>query len=149
MDEADEIRISRSDAGNPLAAWSPHAFEVEGIRWPSAEHFYQAMKFEDPALREAVRIAPLPRDAQRLAKEHRRGMRRDWTKVRTSVMAQALYLKCRTHPGAADALLATGDRPIIETSQYDYYWGCGRDGRGRNTFGRVLMALRQKLRESP
>ena len=28
---------------------------------------------------------------------------------------------------------------------YDYYWGVGRDGRGHNVFGKVLMAVRDKL----
>jgi predicted NAD-dependent protein-ADP-ribosyltransferase YbiA (DUF1768 family) len=30
---------------------------------------------------------------------------------------------------------------------YDYYWGVGRDGRGYNVFGKVLMAVRDKLME--
>jgi ribA/ribD-fused uncharacterized protein len=146
MADTDPVRISRSDAGNALAAWSPHGFEAEGVRWPSAEHFYQGMKFEDEALREQVRAAPLPRDAQRLAKGQRRRQRRDWEQVRRGVMAHGLYLKCRANPEAAQALLATGGRPIVETSQYDYYWGCGRDGRGHNQYGRLLMAVREKLR---
>jgi hypothetical protein len=62
-------------------------------------------------------------------------------------MTRAFYLKCRTHPEAAEALLATGERPILETSQYDYFWGCGRDLRGENAYGQVLMAVRQRLRE--
>jgi ribA/ribD-fused uncharacterized protein len=62
-------------------------------------------------------------------------------------MTRGIYIKCRTHKEAADALLETGDQKIVESSQYDYYWGCGRDGRGHNTYGRVLMAVRDKLRE--
>ena len=47
----------------------------------------------------------------------------------------------------AEALLATGDNPIVENDQYDYYWGCGRDRRGDNTYGKVLMDVREKLRQ--
>ena len=63
------------------------------------------------------------------------------------MMTRAVYIKCRTHEEVAAALLATGDQQIVESSQYDYYWGCGRDGRGHNAFGKVLMAVRDKLKQ--
>ena len=61
-------------------------------------------------------------------------------------MTRGVYRKCRTSDDAATALLGTGERRIIETSQYDYYWGCGRDTRGLNTYGKVLMQVRERLR---
>lgn len=147
VEDDEVIRVCRSDAGNSLSAWSPHGFELDGARWPSAEHYYQGMKFEEPAMREAVRTSPLPRDAQRWARDHRRHVRRDWNGLRRDVMARGVYLKCIAHPDAAAALLATGERPIIETNQDDGFWGWGKEGRGENTFGRVLMEVRERLRE--
>ena len=47
----------------------------------------------------------------------------------------------------AEALLATGDTHLIENNNYDYFWGCGRDRRGENMYGKVLMNVREKLRE--
>lgn len=143
----DAVHLSRTDVNHPLASHSKHGFELDGALWPSAEHYYQAMKFEDPALREAIRAAPHPLEAQALARRHKRKMRTDWKAIRQTVMTRAVYIKCRTHPEVAAGLLATGERRIIETSQYDYYWGCGRDGRGGNTYGKVLMAVRARLRE--
>jgi hypothetical protein len=61
-------------------------------------------------------------------------------------MTRALYTQCHAYPDFAAALLATGDRPIVETAQYDYFWGVGRDQRGENHYGKVLMKLRDKLR---
>ena len=60
-------------------------------------------------------------------------------------MTRAVYIKCRTHSEVSQALLATGKETLVESSQYDYFWGCGRDGRGNNAFGKVLMAVRDKL----
>lgn len=45
-----------------------------------------------------------------------------------------------------DALVATGECLIMETSQYDYFWGCGRDTRGLSAYGKVLMGVRARLR---
>jgi ribA/ribD-fused uncharacterized protein len=62
-------------------------------------------------------------------------------------MTRAVYIKCRTHPEIAEALLATGDQVLVESSNYDYFWGCGRDRRGENMYGKVLMNVREKLRD--
>jgi len=114
--------------------------------WPTVEHYYQGMKFENPDQREAIRNTPSPAEAKKIAENHVKAVRKDWKKIRETVMTRGVYIKCRTHPVAAKALLMTGDQKIVETSQFDYYWGCGRDGRGHNTYGKVLMAVRQKLK---
>ena len=139
--------LSRSDVNHPLSSFSRLGFELDGSAWPSVEHYYQGMKFEEGELRESVRTAEHPEKAKQLAEANREAIRKDWQQVREVMMTRAVYIKCRTHEGVAAALLSTGDRDIIETSQYDYYWGCGRDGRGHNTFGKVLMAVRDKLAE--
>ena len=38
------------------------------------------------------------------------------------------------------------DEEIIENAPHDFYWGCGRDGTGRNMLGRILMEVRTALR---
>lgn len=141
------IYVARADVESLLAAWSKHGFELELAEWPSVEHYYQAMKFEDSDLREAIRAAAHPKEAQQIAKKNKRRVRKGWKALKKTYMTRAVYLKARTHPEAADALFGTGNAKIVETSQYDYYWGCGRDGRGENNYGKVLMEVREKLRE--
>ena len=140
------LYVSRKDVNNPLASYSKHGFVLDGAEWPSAEHYFQAMLFDDPQMREAIRRAPHPKRAGKLARQHRREMRKDWKSVRQVLMTRAVYTKCRRHPEVAAALRATGERQIIESSQFYYYWGCGRDGRGENVFGKVLTDVRTKLR---
>jgi ribA/ribD-fused uncharacterized protein len=137
--------LSRSDVNHPLSSFSKAGFELDGSEWPSVEHYYQGMKFDTGEIRESIRTADHPEKAKQLAEANKGVIRKDWQQVREVMMTRAVYIKCRTHEAVAAALLATGDREIIETSQYDYYWGCGRDGRGHNTFGKVLMAVREKL----
>ena len=36
---------------------------------------------------------------------------------------------------------------MIEHTENDDFWGDGGDGSGRNELGRVLMAVRKRLRE--
>jgi ribA/ribD-fused uncharacterized protein len=137
--------VSRSDVNHPLSAWSRFGFKLEGVEWPSVEHYYQGMKFEDEEIRESIRSADHPEKAAKLAKANKKRVRRDWKQVRQVMMTRAVYTKCRSYQAVADLLLSTGDKHIVESSLYDYYWGIGRDGRGENVYGKVLMSVRDKL----
>jgi ribA/ribD-fused uncharacterized protein len=86
-----------------------------------------------------------PAEAAKLAKANKKRVRRDWKMVRQVMMTRAAYTKCRSHQAVADLLLSTGNKHIVESSLYDYYWGVGRDGRGENVYGKVLMGVRDKL----
>jgi len=142
-----DVYVSRQDVNNPLSSFSKYSFQLDDAEWPSAEHYYQAMKFEDDAIREKIRQAPHPKDTVKLAKQYKKQIRKDWDGIKATVMKRGTYIKCRTHKEVAAALLKTGDKTIVENSQFDYYWGCGRDGRGENAYGQTLMDIRDKLSE--
>lgn len=142
----DSLMLSMRDVNHPLATYSMHDFNLDDAQWPSAEHYFQAMRFEG-AMREAVRNAPHPEAARKLAHKNRRQARKDWPAVQIAFMTRGVYVKTRTHEDVTAALAATGERRIVESSQYDYYWGCGRDTRGENHYGRVLMGVRGRLRD--
>jgi ribA/ribD-fused uncharacterized protein len=146
-DDQHAIYLSRTDVNEPLASFSRHGFALDGEDWPSVEHYFQAMKFEDPRYRELIRSASHPRKARRLGRSRLKRIRPDWRTIRRVIMTRGIYIKCRTHPEVAERLLATGNRRLVEGSAYDYFWGCGRDRRGGNNYGRVLMSVRDKLRE--
>jgi ribA/ribD-fused uncharacterized protein len=145
--EPEPLYVSRSDQTNPLSSFSPHGFQLDDADWPTVEHYFQGMKFEAPEQRAAIRDTASPEEAKKLAEGHARAVRKNWKTIRQTVMTRGVYIKCLTHPEVAEALLMTGTKKIVENSGYDYFWGCGRDGRGRNTYGKVLMAVRDKLRE--
>lgn len=145
-DIADAVRLSREDVYHPLSTHAKKSFYLDEAEWASVEHYYQAMKFDNPAYREKIRVAEHPKIAYKLGNARFKKKRKDWKAVRDVVMTRGVYIKCKTHADVADALLDTGDKTIIETSAYDYYWGCGRDGRGQNAYGKVLMNVRAKLR---
>lgn len=139
--------LSRSESSEALGTFSDHAFELEDKSWPSVEHYYQAMKFEDEAQQEKIRTAGSAKQARKMGRSRLRKLRADWSRVKKVYMTRAIYTKCRAHPHIGEQLLATGDQQLVENSLYDYYWGCGRDRRGNNHYGQVLMNVRDKLRE--
>ncbi len=128
-----------------LSNFAPPGIEVDGVYWDTIEHYFQAQKFGDLALRERIRRAATPKDARELGQSRRYPLRADWDSVREEVMLFALRLKFNV-PSARALLLSTGERELIESSPYDHYWACGKDGTGLNRLGRLLMQVRSEIR---
>ena len=79
-----DVYVSRQDVTHPLSSYSRHGFHLDDAEWPSAEHYYQAMKFEDEAIRENIRQAQHPKEAAKLARKHKKQIRKDWDKIKAS-----------------------------------------------------------------
>ena len=147
-DGESSLFTSRTDTDSPLSTFVAYSFDLEGRVWPTVEHYFQGMKFSDLARQEKVRAAATPMEARKLGRKRHKSFRSDWKQVRETIMTRGVYIRARTHSELAEALLDTGDQKIVENSNFDYFWGCGRDRRGENAYGRVLMNVRAKLRET-
>lgn len=131
-----------------LSNFSPPGFEAEGVFWPTVEHYFQAQKFESPTIRERIRRAATPKEARLLGQSREFKIRPDWEGVRDDIMLRALRHKFAV-PSARALLSETSDRPLIESSPYDHYWGAGQDGSGLNRLGQLLMKVRSELGQPP
>lgn len=119
---------------------------VEEVEVLTGEHGFHVPKamFRAEALR--IAAAPTARAAKSLGRRVR--LRPDWEDVKFDVMVEVNRRKY-AFPDFREALLATGDRPLVEDSPYDFVWG-GRDAGGgyggRNLLGVALMTVRAELR---
>lgn len=132
-----------------LSNFAPYPIVLDGQRWPTSEHYFQAQKFVDRATQEEIRKVSAPGLAAEMGRDRRRKLRRDWERVKRDVMRRAVEAKFRQHPELRELLLATGDAVLVEHTDRDAYWGDGGDGSGENHLGRILMAVRDALRERP
>jgi N-glycosidase YbiA len=127
-----------------LSNFSPPGIEVDGVYWPTVEHYFQAEKFTDPDMREKVRRMLTPKEARALGQTRSVAIRTDWDIVRESVMLEALRIKFK-QPAAHALLLSTGNRMLVESSPFDCYWAAGKDGSGLNRLGHLLAQVRTEL----
>ena len=137
---------SVTDEYGELSNFAAFPITLRGKLWPTSEHFFQAMKFEDTRDQEDIRAANTPMLAARMGRDRKRTLRRDWERVKIGIMREAVEAKFRQHEDLRALLLATGDAKLIEHTTNDNFWGDGGDGSGRNELGRCLMAVREALR---
>lgn len=126
--------------------FSQHGFELEGNYWLTSEHYFQAQKFAGTHHLEQIRDVKTPRSAARMGRDRKRPLRSDWEQVKDDIMRKAVLRKFETHTDIREILLATNDVPIVENAPRDYYWGCGKDGSGKNMLGQTLVEVREILR---
>lgn len=147
VDAPEEVLFHGSaDDWFELSNFYPRTIKLNGLYWPSAEHYYQAQKFSQSADREKIRHAGTCDEAWRLGRNMPGERVTDWGNKKTNFMREALYAKFKQNEDLRAVLLATGDAPIKQKSAKDNFWGIGADGQGQNQLGMLLMALREHLR---
>ena len=138
---------STNDPYGEFSNFASFPITLDGQAWPTSEHYFQAQKFDDAAYREKIRVAGSPMVAARLGRSRSVPIRADWESTKIDVMRRAVMAKFTTHAVLRELLLSTGDEPLVEAADGDSFWGCGRNGDGKNWLGRILMEVRSRLRE--
>ena len=153
QDEVCGFRFMRAAWGQ-LSNFQPLSIPIPAGSWTFAtsEHLYQAAKFAArPDLQERIAKAPTAKEAKAIGGTRSGGINPGWHRMRIDVMRWVLRRKRETNRDEIDRVLAaTGDRPIVEVSTRDAFWGArpiGERYEGRNALGRLWMELRRQLRE--
>ena len=139
---------SKTPGYDLLSNFSAHPFTLDGVRWPSGEHYYQARKFTDAEAVERIRRTNTALKARKAGQNRSLTLRSDWETVREEFMRAAVGAKFGQNRALRTRLLATGDEELVHGSSRDAFWGRSRDGVGENRLGVILMELRQKLRQA-
>lgn len=131
---------SKSPEYSFLSNMFPHELNLNGITYKCAEAAFQSQKDPECAACFMERNGYEARKMGRLA-----NLRSDWAEVKGYIMGEILRKKFAPGTPLAEALMRTGHARLIEDAPWDSYWGNGRDGRGQNIMGRLLMKIRGEL----
>lgn len=125
-----------------LSNFWPCQILMEGIIYPSIENAYQAAKTLDRDLRtQFVDISP--GEAKKLGRKLQ--LRKDWEKYKIPAMELFVFQKFR-NPKLKGFLLDTDNKELIEGNTWgDKFWGVC-DGVGENHLGKILMKVRDRIR---
>jgi len=153
-DRASSVVFLKTDA--PFGGLSNMAggfpLHVQGTRIYTSEALYQACRFPHlPDVQRLIIGQASPMTAKMKSKPHRKDSRPDWDRVRVRVMRWCLRVKlAQNWAKFSELLLRTGDRPIVEESRRDDFWGAKPVDEqtlvGMNVLGRLLMELREAVK---
>lgn len=124
--------------------FSLHSIIVNDKMYKTTEHFYQSKKTKDPVLQEQIRKCKTPKECKTLA--YSLPLREDWESIKFKVMKYAVMCKVMQNPDVRFSLMQTGDEEIVENSPHDNVWGIGKDGKGSNLLGKILMEIREEIK---
>jgi N-glycosidase YbiA len=125
-----------------------HPVIYKNQKWKTSEHAFQAEKFNYKSkhaqkVRQKILKASTSREAFDIAQRKQSLMRKDWHQVKDRVMLEILRSKF-SDPHLSNVLHKTGKRNLVEASPYDAYWGYGKNGKGENRLGQLIMKVRKE-----
>lgn len=143
-----------------FSQWFEISFEVDGVHYPSAEHFMMAEKarlFSDHDVLQRILIATTPCAAKALGREISAFEESTWLAHRWQIVVAANYAKFSQNTKLREFLLNTADHVLVEASPVDRIWGIGlaaddpaaenpHKWDGLNLLGFALMQVREQLR---
>lgn len=142
-----------------LSNFYPAQFELDGLRWPSSEHYMMHSKaalFGDTVRMGQIRKAPTCADAKKLGRKVTPYGDASWAAHRYEAVRRACEAKFGQHADLRAFLVGTGDAILVEAAPRDTVWGIGlgakndaardpRQWRGSNLLGFALMDVREAL----
>ncbi|MFI9273749.1 NADAR family protein [Kitasatospora sp. NPDC052896] len=158
-------RPSRDGGIGPgaLSQWWPSEFTVDGVRYPTAEHWMMAGKarlFGDEEAVPRILAAKTPAEAKKLGRLVRGFDEQRWVEQRFELVVAGSVAKFGQDDALRGYLLGTRRRVLVEASPLDRVWGIGLAAdhehatepaywRGLNLLGFALMAARERLAAEP
>jgi hypothetical protein len=137
-----------------------YPIQISDVRYPSVEHYYQAMKakeFGDEEIYKKILDTPSGKAVKALGEKIANVHTEIWDAKRLEIMMRGVKAKFVQHPELQKQLVATGERQIGYADARDSFWGIGtaetteKSGdptkwKGQNRLGKIMMALREEFR---
>lgn len=153
MDDCESFMRSRDKNGDLSNMTGGMPIKINNLVFQSSEGLYQAYKFpHNPNLQRLIAQARSGMDAKKIAYNNTDQPIMNWDDLRIDAMRLALSEKLNQNLIRFNlALIFTMDKPIVEQSYRDQFWGAKPHGTvliGQNILGKLLTELRDLLRES-
>lgn len=143
-----------------LSQWFNAPFEVDGIVFPTAEHwmmYWKAVLFEDYTTADKILAAQDPQVVKSLGRQVANFNEYIWSQWRYPIVEEGNYYKFSQNKDICDWLCSTTEH-LVEASPYDTIWGIGlgvgnpdcldeNTWKGLNLLGKAIMDVCARLIE--
>ena len=142
-----------------LSQWYESAFVLDGVNYPTAEHYMMASKaklFNDHESLANILASQTPAEAKKLGRAVKNFDGEIWQRHAFDIVVQANIAKFSQNPELKAFLQTTGERILVEASPLDTIWGIGlgqdnpkaqdpQTWHGENLLGFALMQARSMM----
>lgn len=142
-----------------FSQWYDASFQIDGVRYPTAEHYMMAEKarlFKDNEILAKILATSHPGEAKKLGRQVTGFDQETWLEHRSPIVVRGNVGKFNQNEALKEFLLNTGERILVEASPRDRIWGIGLGQnnpdaanpdrwRGLNLLGFALMEVRSLL----
>lgn len=139
--------------------WYEAPMTIDGVLYNCCEQYMmhqKALFFGDTETAEKIMLTSHPRDQKKLGREVKNFNKERWDKVNLQIVYKGNYSKFTQNDGLKSALLATGNKILVEASPYDQIWGIGMgeeengidnpiNWKGQNLLGWAITLVKQEL----
>ena len=135
-----------------FSPYTSHAIRIGDFIYPTVEHAYQCLRYDDPGIISEILSATSPVKAWEASTKYKQLQIPGFRERKLEVMEMLMRLKAEQHDEVRKALIDSGDQEIIKhITTYppgDGFWDDGEDGTGLNHMGRIWMKIRSDLQGS-
>jgi ribA/ribD-fused uncharacterized protein len=142
-----------------FSQWWPCPFEVEGVRYATAEHWMMVQKanlFGDQEIAQQILEHDSPKNAKKLGRLVKNFDADIWNTACYDIVCEGNWHKFSQNEGLRAFLLSTNNHVLVEASPIDPVWGIGlaednpnsnspEQWLGKNLLGFALMEVRDRL----
>ncbi len=142
-----------------FSQWYNQKFKIDGIEYPTAEHYMMAEKarlFNDKDAEKRILKSKSPAEAKRIGREILNFNQELWEANRINIVVKGNYAKFSQNIELKKIFTEHKEKILVEASPVDKIWGIGLDKtsefaniptkwRGLNLLGFALMEVRDLL----
>lgn len=144
-----------------FSQWWPSPFTIDGVTYPTAEHWMMAQKallFKDEEQYQHIIATDSPAEAKKLGRLVKNFNGELWDTKAFAFVVEGNLHKFSQHEELKKYLLNTGNKILVEASPVDFVWGIGLSQnaaeasnplkwKGPNLLGFALMEVRDLLKK--
>lgn len=126
-----------------LSNFSSHQVEIDGVLYPTCEHAYHALRYNDIEIQKEIIQAKSARKAWEISQWYKDKQLEDFDKV--VIMKSILIEKLNQHEDVREALFNSQDSILEKQIEVDLFWGISSNNQWKNMLWNLWMEIRNKL----
>jgi GTP cyclohydrolase II len=140
----DSVYFSWNEYEN-LSNFSAHQILYNNIIFPTCEHLYHYLRYNDINIQNKILSARSPFLAHKISQEHKNSQIDIFWEIKVKIMKKIFLLKIEQHKDVLLTLINSSNNLIIKQHPLDYYWWVWSDNSWKNIMWKLWKEVRSEL----